>query len=607
MPITPVDRIKIAKFMKETPIGKIYYLDLCDTLGKREKISDIEFLEFFTEAVVKEFRKEDKISMKQLSKYVVTVESFLKWVHEAGSEVDEKVLDSIRNFENYYDEYLNRTNFDIDLEFTDGCLASVINKVNELYPCEEKSESVVQYLNEIDDLKKQLAALTREYEGLTGRYDYLSKEHEKKSQSLITRSDELARANQTVISRDKTIGELEGSIEELSGRITELETLLGEANGELDIYKPFKEQYEEAAREIVRLKGIIEERTRIDKENMESLETDERLLNLMYMHLINGKSDINGLINYIRMSEGTLYDRSKISSLLAQLKSKINISASSFSINPSYQIVPPRIIESEDFNIDIPFECECYDILLVSDFHLKEFDSKTLTGFDVMNNYCVNNNIHLVLNLGDFFDGVGGSKSFDYTCAKENRIIVEKAISVIPHADGVYHAVLGGNHDKNVLKYGFDPIELLATGREDFINLGYNHASIVFNGFQGVIGQFDIHHPQTFNFPIDFGPDGIDTEKLNIYLNRLYSKIRRDRDSSYIDIFGHTHKRQFNYPESYCFIPSYFEGKNKRGACHLKVFFDSDSNIKYMLFMPLSYVDKLIRTDEIVYKKILTR
>ena len=607
MPITPVDRIKIAKFMKETPIGEIYYLDLCDALGKRGKISDVEFLEFFTEAVVKEFRKEDKISMKQLSKYVVTVESFLDWVHEAGSEVDEKVLDSIRNFENYYDEYLNRTNFDIDLEFTDGCLASVINKVNELYPCEEKSESVVQYLNEIDDLKKQLAALTREYEGLTVRYDYLSKEHEKKSQSLITRSDELARANQTVISRDKTIGDLKSSIEELSGRITELETLLGKANGELDIYKPFKEQYEEAAREIVRLKGIIEERTRIDKENMESLETDERLLNLMYMHLINGKSDINGLINYIRMSEGTLYDRSKISSLLAQLKSKINISASSFFVNPSYQIVPPRIMESEDFNIDIPFECECYDILLVSDFHLKEFDSKTLSGFDVMNNYCVNNNIHLVLNLGDFFDGVGGSKSFDYTCAKENRIIVEKAISVIPHADGVYHAVLGGNHDKNVLKYGFDPIELLATGREDFINLGYNHASIILNGFQGIIGQFDIHHPQTFDFPIDFGPEGIDTEKLNIYLNRLYSKIRRDRDSSYIDIFGHTHKRQFNYPESYCFIPSYFEGKNKRGACHLKVFFDSDSNIKYMLFMPLSYGDKLIRTDEIVYKKILTR
>ena len=46
MPITPVDRIKIAKFMKEKPIGKIYYLDLRDALGKREKISDVEFLEF---------------------------------------------------------------------------------------------------------------------------------------------------------------------------------------------------------------------------------------------------------------------------------------------------------------------------------------------------------------------------------------------------------------------------------------------------------------------------------------------------------------------------------------------------------------------------------
>ena len=87
---------------------------------------------------------------------------------------------------------------------------------------------------------------------------------------------------------------IESSIEELSGRITELETLLGEANGELDIYKPFKEQYEEAAREIVRLKCIIEERTRIDKENMESLET----------FILNTRSAISciGIAKVVRIS-----------------------------------------------------------------------------------------------------------------------------------------------------------------------------------------------------------------------------------------------------------------------------------------------------------------
>ena len=118
MSITPVDKVKIMKYLRENPIGEIYYLDLCDALGKRGKIKDIEFLEFFVEAVIKEFKKNEKISIKQVSKLVVTVKSFLEWVHEAGSEVDEVILDKIRSFEEYYDEYLNRTNNDIDLEFT---------------------------------------------------------------------------------------------------------------------------------------------------------------------------------------------------------------------------------------------------------------------------------------------------------------------------------------------------------------------------------------------------------------------------------------------------------------------------------------------------------
>ena len=132
MAITPVDKIKIIKYLKENPIGEIYYLDLCDALGKRDKIKDIEFLEFFVDAVIKEFKKSDKISINFVSKLVVTVESFLEWVHEAGTVVDEALLDKIRSFEEYYDEYLNRTNYDIDLAFTDGYLASILKKVNEL-------------------------------------------------------------------------------------------------------------------------------------------------------------------------------------------------------------------------------------------------------------------------------------------------------------------------------------------------------------------------------------------------------------------------------------------------------------------------------------------
>ena len=59
MAITPVDKIKIIKYLKDNPIGEIYYLDLCNALGKKCRIKDIEFLEFFVDSVIKEFKKDD--------------------------------------------------------------------------------------------------------------------------------------------------------------------------------------------------------------------------------------------------------------------------------------------------------------------------------------------------------------------------------------------------------------------------------------------------------------------------------------------------------------------------------------------------------------------
>ena len=180
---------------------------------------------------------------------------------------------------------------------------------------------------------------------------------------------------------------------------------------------------------------------------------------------------------------------------------------------------------------------------------------------------------------------------------------MEKSISMIPRTEGIYHAVLGGNHDRNTLKYGFDPVGVLCDAREDFINLGYTHSTISLNGFCNVFGKFDIHHPETFDFPIDLRHDGVGFEDLTDYLDVIYSHQGRTREDSYIDIFGHTHKSQFNYPTGYCFIPSYFEGKSKRGACHLRIYLDEETGIKYMVFMPLSYNDKLIKTNEIIYQK----
>lgn len=606
MAITPVDKIKIIKYLKDNPIGEIYYLDLCNALGKKCRIKDIEFLEFFVDSVIKEFKKDDKISINFVSKLVVTVESFLEWVHEAGTSVDESLLDKIRSFEEYYDEYLNRTNYDIDLVFTDGYLASVLNTVGNLYPKEEKSESVVQYLNQIEELKTSLSSLKREYDNLMQSYESLQKKADKKSDDYVQKSDDYSRALNTISSKEKEISKLNETIGKLERQIADLEKTLERVSTDLSFYEPFKKLYDDTLSELHILKEQIELRAKEELEKKKNNEKDARLVSTIYSHLIDGRASLDDIISHLKKTKEVNFDRNKVYSLLKELKKKINIETSSFSLRPSYEIVTPPIMESGEFYVDVPEGCKHYDILLVSDFHIKEFDSKLLNGFDTINNYCVENNIQLILNLGDFFHGVG-SKNLEYDFAMQNYALAEKAISLIPRVDGVYHAVLGGNHDKNILKYGFDPIDMITREREDFINLGYTHGTIVFDGACSVLGKIDIHHPQRFDFPIDFEDDGIDTTKLNSYLNSLYASIGRDRNDSYIDIFGHTHKSLFNYPESYCFIPSFFEGRSKKGACHLRIYLDPKNGFKYMVFMPLNCSDKLIKNNEIVYQKMLTR
>ena len=288
------------------------------------------------------------------------------------------------------------------------------------------------------------------------------------------------------------------------------------------------------------------------------------------------------------------------------MKKTINIGNGTFSRKPTYKIVKPKLVANDKFYIDVPCECKYMDIMLVSDFHIKDFDSKTLNGFDMLNDYCAKNGINLILNLGDFYDGFG-DVPLDYESARKNYRIVEDSIKKIPRADGIYHAVLGGNHERNMSFGGINPIKMLTEERDDFLDLGYYHSTVCLDGNFGAMDKFDLHHPSNFDFPVDLEEDGLIVDGMNEYLDDIYSRYGRSRDDSYIDIFGHTHRNQFNYASGYCYIPPYFEGKNRRGACHLRIYFDEDTGIKYMVFMPLGITNKLVKNNEIVYQKVLSR
>lgn len=606
MAITAVDKIKINKYLKENAIGNIYYQDMCDALGKKVKITDIEFLEYFSELVASEFRKETKISAKQVAKVVSVVAAFLGWINEAGNEIEETVLDKIRSFKELYEDYLERTGVERE-SLLDEYIDSTMNTLNELYPSRTNGESVSKYINMVAELNAQIKKLEKELAEAERMYQNEVTSSTQKQERLETLSSDVVNLGRDVRSKDKEIESLTAKIEELNGQVESLEDELLKSKLEVIQLTPLKQQVQDMFNELSTLKKQIDDEAKA-KRRAERLQTKETKVEaLMYEYLLLNDANVDEIVNYVR-SQGTTTDTKQVADLLRRMRTKINIESPKFRMQPRYKIVEPRITTDGRFEVDVPYNCKHYDIMLVSDFHVEDFNAKTMHGFNEMNEYCAKQGIHLVLNIGDFFDGYDYT-TFKYENAVQNYKLVEEAIKKIPYNPGLYHAILSGNHERNILKYGFNPIEMIANEREDIIDLGFSHSTIELVNPVVSLGEFDIHHPNTFDFPIDLTEDGLDLEAMKEYLKNIYTDMGRERNDSYIDIFGHTHKSQFNYLESYCYVPSLLEGKGKRGACHLRVYIDDNTGIEYMVFMPLSFntSNKLVKNNEIVYQKLLSR
>ena len=605
MALTGVDKVRLNKYIREHAIDDLNYYSMCDYLSKRGKISDKEFIDHFTECVINEFSKDGKISVKHVAKLVSLVGNFVGWMHDEGSEISEETLDKIRSFDELYDDYLKRNVVDCDTEFREHCILEVIGKVNELYPSEVNSESVAKYIVKVRELEGKVKELERLLEDAKRENGVLQSDLDKSSSKVDTLTEDISSVREELRSKKDYVKELEESLWDLKAQIIELEGKLGTVTSERDELAPYKKQFEELSGEVTRLGKIVSDYKTSEDNKVKQDRKDEILKGIIYQKLLVESASLDDLLSVIQ-SNGITTDMNEVSRLLSEMRKSINITNGTFTRKPTYKVVKPKLMANGKFMIDVPAECKHMDVMLVSDFHIKEFDKKILDGFDMLNDYCSKNGINLILNLGDFYNGFS-ARPLDYTNAVNNRKIVEESIDVIPKAEGIYHAVLGGNHERNMTNYGFDPIKMLTDERDDFIDLGYYHSTVCLDNVMGTIGKFDLHHPSEFNFPVDLDEDGLTVDDMDGYLEEVYTNMGRSRDDSYIDIFGHTHRNQFNYASSYCYIPPYFEGKNRRGACHLRIYFDEDTGIKYMVFMPLSIGTKLTKNNEIVYQKVMSR
>lgn len=154
-----------------------------------------------------------------------------------------------------------------------------------------------------------------------------------------------------------------------------------------------------------------------------------------------------------------------------------------------YSLCDPFTPRQNNFEVITDNDTNKIRAILTSDTHLGHVNDE-LECIHNMTEYCINNDIHMVLNIGDFFEGIYKRR------AKDNKFL--KALDQItyglknyPYDKNILNFVLLGNHDTTFFtNYGIDIKTVLEERRHDIIPIGYGYGELNIGG-----AQFRLHHP----------------------------------------------------------------------------------------------------------------
>ena len=128
-------------------------------------------------------------------------------------------------------------------------------------------------------------------------------------------------------------------------------------------------------------------------------------------------------------------------------------------------------------NIITNQSCEHIKLMVISDLHIGSM-YECIDKIHMTYEYCKNNNIHIIINAGDFLDGVTIGRE---ECKKFLNPIeqMEYACGVYPFDENILNFIVLGNHDIDSLSsFGIDFSTYLRNFRHDIIPLGYGYGRI---------------------------------------------------------------------------------------------------------------------------------
>ena len=448
-------------------------------------------------------------------------------------------------------------------------------------------------------------------------------------------SEKIDEVELKLIHSKEKIRKLKDDIKELNSRIKELNEIVSLSYSEDDINK-YKNKKIELENKIIDLnKKITElefENSRLKRENkknntlmveLQKTHNNEigELKSKLDVSLIKEKkydSYINNKIIQEEIDETVLEfivnDKQTIKDIHSVLKytypsiTYFDIFASLNRLKAKYSIAQNSIIDYDKAyeigsgsydNYYINNISDTLDIIVISDMHINSDIDASLYNLNLIYEYANNNDIRIILNLGDFIDGHFIQYNSKLEQFKLNDELVNNVISKLPKDDRIINLLLGGNHDRLVMNQGINVIEKISNERMDYASLNYDHSMLrVGNSILG------LHHINR-RFDEDFIKNtSFDNSMVTNLLSKYYDRKNVQRKDIHVDLLGHFHVSKVSTLGSYVVVPSLNNDHIQNGAFRIRFYFDTTGKIIETILIPLVVENKVYSSSSFCYQKV---
>lgn len=589
----------VNKILKESPINSI---DVYELIQGKSDLADKVFaylLDLF-------FGINDKKSDNYIAKLLYSIKIFCDFFTDNQIILSNAHINSLNEIDRKF-KYLSNEKLITPNEEMNKSIEEIKKYIKDNYNTElesNTSDKEYELLQKIEKLEQELHQLTNQLsdrditiQQLNSKIDKLKKNIQQLQQDNKKLNEELNAQNIHNKSLTEENDNLKTRLENETNKNIQLLNINNDLNERI---KKLNSEIESLSSAVNKLNLILSEIAESKKEKVSNDLRNQILDDYILSKLLYQKYTLDQICSLINIDQLD-YSIEEIKASLKRIKSKVNIINSSKQTLPAeYKACYPSLMTGQD--LIIRNYSDSYDFIVTADWHLnlEKMDNEMKKHIDSLYKYCADHKIGLIVNLGDFIDVVEKDRLCRYY---DNMILLDRILKEVPKNDTISHAILGGNHDRRLMRIGVDPLKYLSDNRNDFINLGYDDAQIIF-GNHGNNQAIGIHHLMVEKMFFDNYKDN--SNAILNYLQNYYNKINRKDLNFFINLFGHFHASRIDNVNEFGFVPQFtmYPSRSLSSIWHVTLNFDQKNEIESMVIKSLLNNDRLDLMNENIYKKV---